>query len=137
MNFLLYCCFSGRFRSTVRSSFSILHKYGANYIKPNWEFATNNTKYSTSPDNISLTYTYTQSNYSLQGQGLNTRTSNISNDLNQKGLRKNTMNTSQRPSQISNLNQQACTPVLSKFKFNKNDENECKQILISQSSETV
>ena len=137
MNFLLYCCFSDRFRSTFRSSFAFLHKYCANYIQPGWKYTSDNAKYSVSLDNMSCTYPCTPSNYSLQGQPLNARISNTSNDFSQKGTRKTFSNTSQRQSQISNLNQQLCTPILSKFKFNKNDENDFKQILVSQSTETV
>lgn len=70
INFVLYCCFSDRFRSTFRSHFTFISKYCAQYIHPEWNKGT--TKHSLSVDNISAT------------NPLNTRISNISADLNIK-----------------------------------------------------
>mgnify|MGYP001077689065 FL=1 len=67
INFLLYCCFSDRFRSIFRSHFAFLSKYCAQYINPEWK--TKSTKPSLSIDNLSAT------------NHLNTRISNISTDF--------------------------------------------------------
>jgi hypothetical protein len=55
MNFLLYCCFSARFRSTFQSNFTFLSKYCAHYIQPQWEIKERNyqTTHSVSLNNIS------------------------------------------------------------------------------------
>jgi hypothetical protein len=133
MNFLLYCCFSDRFRSTFSSSFTFLNKYCAHYIGPKWTITTTNNKYSISLDNMSFYDPYNQSNYSLHGPSLNTRISNISNDLSQKCLRKTLSNISQ----ISNQRQQSLPSILSKFKLNKNEKNNYRQTFVRQSSQTV
>jgi hypothetical protein len=73
MNFLLYCCFSDRFRSTFRSNLTFLSKYCAHYIQPKWKIKTNN--HSTSLDNLS------SSNHALHGNHLND-----GNDFNSKHL---------------------------------------------------
>ncbi|CAF0821967.1 unnamed protein product [Adineta steineri] len=132
MNFLLYCCFSDRFRSTFRSSFSFLHKYCTICLEPNWKLTTDNNKYSISVDNMSSNFAYNQSNYSLHGQPVNTRISNISNDLSQKHLRKTFSNASQRQSQISNIDRSSWTSILSKFKLNRNTKSDLKQTLVSE-----
>jgi len=83
MNFLLYCCFSDRFRSTFRSNFTFLSKYCAHYIQPKWEIKPNKTqsKNAISLDNMTC---IDHSSYSLHGNHLNTRMSNISIDINPK-----------------------------------------------------
>ena len=72
INFLLYCCFSDRFRSTFRSNFTFLSKYCAQYVHPKWE--TPSRPYSASVDNISTT------------NPVNTRISSLSVDFNPKYL---------------------------------------------------
>jgi hypothetical protein len=79
MNFLLYCCFSDRFRSTFRSNFTFLSKYCAHYIQPN-KYQSN---HSISLDNMTCV---DHSNYSLHGNYLNIRRSHISIDINPKYL---------------------------------------------------
>ena len=80
INFLLYCCFSARFRSTFQSHFTFLSKHCARYIEPKWKANDNidRTRYSTSVDNMS--------GYSLHGNQIHTRASNISIDMNSKYL---------------------------------------------------
>lgn len=137
MNFLLYCCFSERFRSTFSSSFVFLSKYCAHYFGPNWKITgDNDNKHSASLDNMSLSFTspYNQSNYSLHGPSLNTRISNMSNDTTHICLRKTLSNASQRQSQISNQKRQSWTNILAKFKSNKFNY---KQTIVWQNSETV
>lgn len=63
INFLLYCCFSERFRSTFRANFAFLSKYCAHYIQPEWKPTASNNhhhqhhhhqgRHSTSIDNVS------------------------------------------------------------------------------------
>ena len=86
---------------------------------------------------MSFTSPYNQSNYSLHGQGLNTRISNMSNDGSQKYLRKTISNSSQRQSQLSNAKQQSWTSIISKFKSNKNQTINFKQTHVWQSTDTV
>ncbi|UJR09874.1 hypothetical protein I4U23_014096 [Adineta vaga] len=76
INFVLYCCFSERFRSTFRSNFSFLSKYCAQYINPEWtkKSTTHRSSCMNSLDDIS------QVNNSNPGCQLNTRISNISTD---------------------------------------------------------
>jgi hypothetical protein len=133
MNFLLYCCFSERFRSTFGSSFAFLSKYCAHYMGPNWKITTDGNKLSTSIDNMSLNSPYTQSNYSLHGPTFNTRISNMSADLNQKFLRKTLSSTSQ----IADQKGESWMDLLEKFRSNKTDKHHLKQALIWQSNETV
>jgi hypothetical protein len=133
INFLLYCCFSERFRSTFSSSFAFLSKYCAHYMGPNWKIANNGDKHSTSLDNMSLNSPYTQSNYSLHGPPLNTRVSNMSNDLGQKSLRKTLSNTSQ----INLQKRQSWIDLIEKFRSSKTDKHHLRQTLVWQSSETV
>ncbi len=78
MNFLLYCCFSARFRATFQSNFTFLSKYCAHYIQPQWEIKERNY-HSVSLNNMS--------NYCLHGNQIHSRVSNISvdsNSMNQK-----------------------------------------------------
>jgi hypothetical protein len=138
MNFLLYCCFSERFRSTFRSSFAFISKYCEHYIEPNWKLTTVNTNHSISLDNMSFNSPYTQSNYSLHGQPLHTRVSNMSNDVSQKYLRKTISNASQRQSQLSNKNErQSWITILTKCKSNKSQKMNFKQTRVWQSTDTV
>lgn len=81
MNFLLYCCFSDRFRATFRSNFTFLSKYCAHYIQPTWKIKS--SQYPMSVDNVSCAE---QSNYSFHGNQLPTRISNISTDFTPKYL---------------------------------------------------
>jgi hypothetical protein len=136
MNFLLYCCFSDRFRSTFSSSFVFLSKYCAQFIGPNWNI-TDDNKNSVSLDNMSYNSPQTQSSYSLRRPTLNNRISNMSNDLSQKCLRKTRSDSSQRYSQTSNQKRQSFTEFSSKFKSNKNDKIRFKDTLVWQSSEKV
>ncbi len=80
INFLLYCCFSARFRATFQSNFSFLSKYCVHYIQPKWKPNETNhpTIHSTSIDNIS--------NYSPHGNHIHTHGSNTSFDFNSKYL---------------------------------------------------
>jgi hypothetical protein len=130
MNFLLYCCFSDRFRSTFRSSFAFLSKYCAHYIHPNWKITTDENNHSISLDNTSFNFPNNQSNYSLHGPSVNTR---ISNDIGKKHLKKTSSNTSRR----ANEKRQSWTLILAKLKSNKNEKENYKQTLIRQSTETV
>ncbi len=81
INFLLYCCFSDRFRSTFQSNFTFLNKYFVHHIQPKWQpnEIDHQPKYSISIDNMS--------NYSLHGNQINTCASNINHlDFNSKYL---------------------------------------------------
>ncbi|CAF4226469.1 unnamed protein product [Rotaria sp. Silwood2] len=82
-NFLLYCCFSDRFRLIFRSNFTFLSKHCAYVIQPKSKIIKINKQrlHSNSLDNISLT---NQSIYSLHGNQYNTRISNLSIDINSK-----------------------------------------------------
>ena len=75
INFLLYCCFSDRFRRTFGSSFAFLSKYCAQYIQPKWS---SDTKTSGSLDNVSVHTPYHQSTYVSHGPPLNSQASNVS-----------------------------------------------------------
>ncbi len=137
MNFLLYCCFSDRFRSTFSSSFVFLSKYCAHYIGPNWKITKDDNTNSLSVENMSFYSPYNQSNSSLRGPSLNTRISNMSADISQKSVRKTLSYPSQRQSQISYQKRQSWTTILSNFKSNKNNKTEFKQSIVWKSSETV
>jgi len=137
MNFLLYCFFSDRFRSTFGSSFAFLSKYCAHYIGPKWTITKDNNTNSVSIENMACYSPYNQSNYSLRAPVLNARISNMSNDFNQKDLKNTLSNSSQRTSEILNQQRQPWTTILSKFKSNKNNKIEFKQTLICKNSETV
>ncbi|CAF0952405.1 unnamed protein product [Rotaria sordida] len=82
-NFLLYCCFSDRFRSIFRSNFTFLNKYCVYFIQPKFRITRTHQRRinSNSLDNISLT---NQSFYSLHGNQYHTRVSNLSIDMNSK-----------------------------------------------------
>ncbi|UJR36222.1 hypothetical protein I4U23_028954 [Adineta vaga] len=137
INFLLYCSFSGRFRSTCRSSFTLVYKYCAICIEPNWISTKVSNKYSISFDNMSATYPYTPSNYSLQAQPVNARISNLSNDLNIKRSRQNMHNVSSRQSPIFNGYRSSWTTVFSKLNLHRKDKNDITQIPFMQSPETT
>jgi hypothetical protein len=96
INFVLYCCFSDRFRLTFRSSFAFLSKYCAHYMKPNRKLTQHVTTNSPSLDNMSYTMPYNQSTYSLQSTGLRMHMSNMRVNVNRMCLKK-TIDTS--PSQ--------------------------------------
>ncbi|CAF1079905.1 unnamed protein product [Adineta steineri] len=86
INFVLYCCFSDRFRSIFRSNFTFISKYCAQYIQPEWTRKSNNHQhtFSNSCDNISLT------NYSTHGNQIHSCISNVSGgDNNIKNLHRN------------------------------------------------
>jgi hypothetical protein len=104
---------------------------------PDWKKGADDSKYSISLDNASINSPYTQSNYSLHGPPVNARISNMSNDLNQKCLRKTLSNPSRRSSQMSNRKAQSWTSILTKLKPNQNEKVFFKQRLIRQSTETV
>ena len=78
-NFLLYCCFSERFRSTIRLNFTFLSNCCGHYIQSKWQIKEINdhqTRHSISIDNIS--------NNSLAGSQLYTRASDTNNGINIK-----------------------------------------------------
>lgn len=125
MNFLLYCCFSERFRSTFGSSFAFLSKYCAYILGPNWTISSDHNKHSVSLENMSLHSTY-QSTYSLHGPSLNTRISNMSTDFSQKYPRNTFGDTSQKARSWSNL-----------FGRCRSKKPQLRQTLIWQSTETV
>ncbi|CAF0814814.1 unnamed protein product [Rotaria sordida] len=129
-NFLLYCCFSERFRSTFSSHFSFLRKYCAPYILSNWKLKSSTNKHSLSIDNMLYNYPYNHSNYSLHGSNRNARISNVSNELNPRYSKQSLNNYSQRPSQISYKDQRSWTSPLSKLKSHK------KQKFIGKRKET-
>ncbi|CAF4425292.1 unnamed protein product [Rotaria sp. Silwood2] len=104
INFVLYCCFSDRFRSTFSSNFSFLSKYCAPYVVANWKLKPVNNKHSISIDNMSSNYLDNHSNYSVHGQSTNPRLSNMSCEMNQKRLKRSSSNHSHKQSQISNQN---------------------------------
>ena len=142
INFLLYCCFSGRFRSTFKSSFAFLTKYCVHYIEPNWKLTTQATKHGASMDNVSFNVTYNQSNYSLHGPALNTRISNMSTDASQKGLKQTISNVSQlQPPIAAKPPPQRWSAILSKFSSHgrhvKGERPDLKQTLVWQSTDTV
>lgn len=97
INFLLYCCFSDRFRRTFGSSFAFLSKYCAQFIQPNW---TSNTKDTGSLENVSMNMPYHQATYVSHGPLLNSQVSNMSS-------------ASFSPEQV-----QKWSNILSKFKSN-------------------
>ncbi|CAF0923468.1 unnamed protein product [Rotaria sp. Silwood1] len=136
INFLLYCCFSDRFRSTFSSNFSFISKYCAPYIVPNYKLKTGNNKHSLSIDNMSFNCLDNHSNYSLHPQSTNPRMSNISYESNQKYFKKSSSNHSQKQSHISNRNQRSWTSTLSKFTSHKKENFDMKQKLIGQYNET-
>lgn len=87
INFLLYCCFSERFRLTFRSHFAFLSKYCAYYIQPEWKPTVSSNhhhhhhpqgRHSTSIDNVS-----THSQQAIPRQG-NIRLSNASLNMHGK-----------------------------------------------------
>lgn len=142
INFLLYCCFSGRFRSTFKSSFAFLTKYCVHYIEPNWKLTTHATKHGASMDNVSCNVTYNQSNYSLHGPALNTRISNMSTDASQRGLKQTISNASQLQLPIAaKPPPQRWTSILSKFSSHgrnvKGERPDLKQTFVWQSTDTV
>ena len=126
MNFLLYCCFSGRFRSTCRSSFTVIYNHCANFIDPNWKLTKDNTKYSISFDNVSSTY-------SLHGQQLSAGLSNQSSDLNNRFAKYSAKSRTPMP----NYSRPSWTILLSKFKSHQQNRNQLAQMLSTQSTETV
>lgn len=130
MNFLLYCCFSERFRSTFGSSFAFLSKYCAYVLGPNWTISADHNKHSVSLENMSLHSTYNQSTYSLHGPSLNTRISNMSTDFSQKHAR----STVSDASQLTNQKARSWSNLLGRFRSKKP---QLRQTLIWQSSETV
>ncbi|CAF1380889.1 unnamed protein product [Adineta ricciae] len=125
MNFLLYCCFSSRFRSTCRSSFAIIYKHCANFIDPNWKLTKDNTKYSISFDNMSSTY-------SLHGQQLSAGLSNQSSDLNNRFAKYSAKSRTPMP----NYSRSSWAILLSKLKSHQQNRNELSQMLSTQSTET-
>ena len=86
INFLLYCCFSDRFRATFRSNFAFLSKYCAHYIRPDCSLNAGRRRRptnSTSFENMSNSYTMiNQSNYSLPVTQVNHPASNLSYEAN-------------------------------------------------------
>ncbi|CAF1255043.1 unnamed protein product [Rotaria sp. Silwood1] len=82
-NFLLYCCFSDRFRLTFRSNFAFLSNNCAYSIQPGSKMKRINKQHTNcnSFDTVSLT---NQSIYSLHGNQCHTRISNLSIDINAK-----------------------------------------------------
>lgn len=130
MNFLLYCCFSERFRSTFGSSFAFLTKCCAYIMGPKWTINADSNKHSVSLDNMSLNSAYNQSSYSLHGPSLNTRISNMSNDASQKYLRKTFSDTSQ----VINQKQRSWSNLFGRLRSKKP---QFRQTMIWQSSETV
>jgi len=101
INFVLYCCFSDRFRSTFRSSFTFLSKYCAHFIQPNWKIKSNNHRhtFSNSLDDVSST---NQSNYSIHRNQIDTRISTRSNDINPKYLSRINQNQSRLKEEKNN-----------------------------------
>ena len=85
INFLLYCCFSDRFRATFRANFAFLSKYCARFIRPECSLKPGRRRptHSTSFDDVSNSYTMiNQSNYSLPVNRMNRALSNVSNETN-------------------------------------------------------
>lgn len=130
MNFLLYCCFSERFRSTFGSSFAFLSKCCAYIMGPKWTITADSNKHSVSLDNMSLNSVYNQSSYSVHGPSLNTRISNMSNDVSQKYLRK----TFSDSSQVINQKQRSWSNFFGRLRSKKP---QLRQTLVWQSTETV
>ncbi len=101
INFVLFCCFSDRFRSTFRSSFTFLSKYCAHFIQPNWKIKSNHHRhtFSNSLDDVSST---NQSNYSIHRNQIDTRISTRSNDINPKYLSRINQNQSRLKEEKNN-----------------------------------
>jgi hypothetical protein len=136
MNFLLYCCFSDRFRATFKSSFAFLSKYCVHYIEPNYKLTPDNNNHSLSVDNIPFNSPHNPSNYSLNAQGANTRMPHSSNDSKHKCLVRTLSDTSQRQSQLSTP-QSWKSSLFSNLKLNKRNKTNFKQTCVWQSSDTV
>lgn len=100
INFLLYCCFSDRFRSTFSSSFSCLSKYCFQDVEPKWKINKSQKKTCGSLETMA---------FQVDGQpSLRTRISNISYDLTHSTIKRSRQDTS------SNQNQ-SCTTLISKL----------------------
>ena len=80
INFLLYCCFSDRFRLTFSSSFSFISKYCVQYIGPSWKRNKGKNKASPSMDTMSFSMSGRSSSVSVYGRPSNKRLLNMKND---------------------------------------------------------
>ncbi|CAF1482247.1 unnamed protein product [Adineta ricciae] len=112
INFVLYCCFSERFRVTFRSNFTFLSKHCAQYIKPEWsKSTTRGYPCRNSFDDIS------QVGNSSPGPQLHTRVSNLSGDIHLKHMARFNSYQSQsfeENEQIWCLRFSLCTPKIKK-----------------------
>ncbi|CAF3886220.1 unnamed protein product [Rotaria sp. Silwood1] len=136
-NFLLYCCFSDRFRLTFRSNFAFLSNNCAYSIQPGSKMKRINKQHTNcnSFDTVSLT---NQSIYSLHGNQCHTRISNLSIDINAK-YNHNIIN--QRQSQMIDNNIQSwfstrLSNLSSKLKLTEHN-NQLDGNRFSQSTDTV
>jgi hypothetical protein len=132
INFVLFCCFSDRFRATFRSSFTFLSKYCAHYIQPNWKLKSNNYRhtFSNSLDDLSIT---NQSNYSIHRNQINTSISSRSNDVNSKYLSQNQSRLKEKNDSLLDFRLAIFTPKLKLTPKNIPLEEGC----LSQSTELV
>ncbi|CAF3145012.1 unnamed protein product [Rotaria socialis] len=133
INFVLYCCFSERFRSTFSSNFAFLTKYCTPYMASHWKFKIDHSRHSTSTDNMSYNYLYSTSNYLLPGRNSNARLSNVSSDADRKYAYKSSTNCSHQ--QFLSLKQKSWSSSLSKFNVDKKGNANLKKTLTKPSNE--
>ncbi|CAF1617529.1 unnamed protein product [Rotaria magnacalcarata] len=134
INFVLYCCFSERFRSTFSSNFAFLTKYCTPYTVPHWKLKLDHSHHSISTDNMPYNYLYNPLNYSLPGHNLHAQLSNTNNDANRKYAYRNSTNCSHKRWQ--SLKQNATPLSLPKFNVDKKGNADLKNTLVRQSNET-
>ena len=112
-NFLLYCCFSERFRSTFQSHFTFLSKYCVHYVQPQWKVNVNPPHHrqgrrSTSIDNLS--------NHSQPAPLNNTRHSNAGANLHGKHERGNHFSPSTKSTYIQS---ESSPPIVDQQKIQR------------------